>query len=155
MVLVYYNLTRSLAMSRTPPMGANMTPMMKKSGRTVFGVKMGLSPRGQCWCPVSICALHTYCHAFSRCWRNAVSVHLSVLLCSSARAIASASASAIQAYSGAACSWSSWGLRGSGPGWISSRWAPSAGFATCWANPRCSAATGVGVGVSAEVAVVW
>lgn len=24
-------------------MGANMTPTMKKSGRTVFGVKMGLS----------------------------------------------------------------------------------------------------------------
>jgi hypothetical protein len=28
-------------------MGANMTPTIKKSGRTVFGVKMGLSHPGQ------------------------------------------------------------------------------------------------------------
>ena len=67
-------------------MGANMMPTMKKSGRTVFGVRMGLSPRGQCWCSLSMRALHTYCHAFSRCWRNAVSVHASVLLCFSLRA---------------------------------------------------------------------
>lgn len=35
-------------------MGAKMTPTMKKSGSTVLGVRMG-------------------CHAFNRCWRNAVS----------------------------------------------------------------------------------
>jgi hypothetical protein len=71
-----------------------MMPTMKKSGRTVLGVKIGLSPRGQCWSSVSMRALHTYCHALSRCWRNAVSVHPSVLLCSYARATATACASA-------------------------------------------------------------
>jgi hypothetical protein len=35
-----------LAYSRSPPMGANMTPTMKNSGRTVFGVKMGLARAG-------------------------------------------------------------------------------------------------------------
>jgi hypothetical protein len=36
-------LTCALAYKSSPPMGANMTPMMKNSGSTVFGVKMGLS----------------------------------------------------------------------------------------------------------------
>lgn len=37
-------------------MGAKMTPTAKKSGRTVFGVRIG-------------------CHAFSRCCRKALSAH--------------------------------------------------------------------------------
>lgn len=41
------NHTLALAYSSNPPMGANITPTMKNRGRTVFGVKMGLSPRGQ------------------------------------------------------------------------------------------------------------
>lgn len=36
-------------------MGAKRTPMPKKSGMTVLGVRMG-------------------CHAFNRCWRKALSV---------------------------------------------------------------------------------
>jgi hypothetical protein len=36
-------LTFALAYRSSPPIGANMTPTMKNSGRTVFGVKMGLS----------------------------------------------------------------------------------------------------------------
>lgn len=60
-------------------MGANMMPTRKKSGRTVFGVKMGLSRRSQCCCPSTESLwLHTYCHAFNRCCRNAVSARLSV-----------------------------------------------------------------------------
>lgn len=35
-------LTFALAYSSSPPIGANMMPTMKNSGRTVFGVKMGL-----------------------------------------------------------------------------------------------------------------
>jgi hypothetical protein len=30
-------------------MGANIIPTMKKRGRTVFGVRMGLLPRCQFW----------------------------------------------------------------------------------------------------------
>jgi hypothetical protein len=36
-------LTFILAKISSPPMGANMMPMRKKSGSTVFGVRMGLS----------------------------------------------------------------------------------------------------------------
>ena len=50
-------LTRELAYSSSPPMGANMTPTMKKRGRTVFGVKMGLLPRGQ----LPVHAVHVRC----------------------------------------------------------------------------------------------
>lgn len=39
-------MTFSLAYMRSPPMGANMSPTIKNSGRTVFGVKMGLSQVG-------------------------------------------------------------------------------------------------------------
>lgn len=46
--------TCELAYRSSPPMGAKMTPTAKKSGRTVFGVRMG-------------------CQAFSRCCRKAVS----------------------------------------------------------------------------------
>lgn len=57
-------------------MGANITPTMKNRGRTVFGVKMGLS---QCQ-PQSVAepVLPTHCHAFKRCCRNAVSMIPSV-----------------------------------------------------------------------------
>lgn len=34
--------TDALAHNNRPPMGAKMTPTMKKSGRTLFGVRMGL-----------------------------------------------------------------------------------------------------------------
>lgn len=70
-------------------MGANMTPMLKNRGRTVLGVKMGL---GRCFSIVdggwrsrchtsgyrgmSAGARKTYCHAFRRCCRNAVSEEL-------------------------------------------------------------------------------
>ena len=40
-----------------PPMGAKRIPMIKRVGRTAFGVRMG-------------------CHAFRRCWRKAVSIIL-------------------------------------------------------------------------------
>jgi hypothetical protein len=42
-------------MMRRAPMGANMMPMMRSVGRTVFGVRIG-------------------CQAFSRCCLNAVSM---------------------------------------------------------------------------------
>lgn len=99
-----------------------------------------------CGRPVSVAvqqsqaSLHTYCHAFRRCCRKAVSARPSVwppCICACARG-------RFQAYSGVACSSSSCPPRGWGPGWISSRWPPSAVFATFWANPRCSAAVGVG-----------
>ena len=54
--------TVELAHSRTPPMGAKMTPTAKNSGSTVLGVKMG-------------------CHAFSRCCLKALSVHYHQLTC--------------------------------------------------------------------------
>jgi len=59
-------------------MGANMIPMAKKRGRTVFGVKIGLSNDGQRSSTTTV-AEHrksmrgTHCHAFNRCCRNAVS----------------------------------------------------------------------------------
>ena len=36
------NLTIALAHSSNPPMGANIMPTTKKSGSTVFGVRIGL-----------------------------------------------------------------------------------------------------------------
>lgn len=57
-------------------MGAKMMPIEKKSGRTVLGVRIGLVCGQRCvsapweFRPSST----TYCHAFSRCCRNAVSV---------------------------------------------------------------------------------
>jgi len=36
-------LTSELAQSSNPPMGANMMPMAKNSGKTVLGVRIGLS----------------------------------------------------------------------------------------------------------------
>lgn len=38
-------LTTALAYSNPPPIGANIIPIMKKSGRTVFGVRIGLDFR--------------------------------------------------------------------------------------------------------------
>lgn len=35
-------LTVVLAQSKSPPMGANITPIAKKIGSTVFGVRIGL-----------------------------------------------------------------------------------------------------------------
>jgi hypothetical protein len=35
-------LTCALANNNPPPMGANMMPMAKNNGRTVFGVRIGL-----------------------------------------------------------------------------------------------------------------
>lgn len=46
--------TKLLPHTSRPPIGANMTPMMKSVGRTVFGVSIG-------------------CHAFRRCCLKAVS----------------------------------------------------------------------------------
>lgn len=69
-------------------MGAKMTPTMKKSGRTVFGVRMGLQA-GQ-WLGAGVADLPlsvfcTYCHAFKRCCRNAVSVSSSAFFAFCAR----------------------------------------------------------------------
>lgn len=64
--------TRELAQMRTPPMGANITPTMKKRGRTLLGVRIGLR-RSARRSRGSTDTLQTHCHAFSRCWRNAVS----------------------------------------------------------------------------------
>lgn len=41
--LVLAWLTVVLAQSNSPPMGANITPIAKKIGSTVFGVRIGLS----------------------------------------------------------------------------------------------------------------
>ena len=52
-------------------MGANTTPRMKKRGRTVFGVRIGLG--NMSFKPSVSTVGIAYCHALSRCWRNAVS----------------------------------------------------------------------------------
>ena len=52
-------------------MGAKIIPMAKKSGRTVFGVRMGLGSR--CQLDESETKEKSYCHAFNRCCRKAVS----------------------------------------------------------------------------------
>ena len=67
-------LTCELAYSKRPPIGANIIPTMKKRGRTVLGVRIGLRiivqlidvhvssdlepPKG---------LRNTHCHAFKRC----------------------------------------------------------------------------------------
>jgi len=55
-------------------MGANITPMAKKMGRTVFGVRIGLSRKAISKRIHPAEVLYTYCHAFKRCCRNAVSM---------------------------------------------------------------------------------
>ena len=72
-------LTMSLAYSSSPPIGAKMIPTMKKIGKTVLGVRMGLCRLFSRWsagrrCYWSRRSQATYCHAFSRCCRKAVSV---------------------------------------------------------------------------------
>ena len=62
--------TCELAHSNNPPTGAKTIPMIKKRGRTVFGVRMGL---GSLASGVSLIRVH-YCHAFKRCCLKAVSV---------------------------------------------------------------------------------
>ena len=76
--------TIELAHNSNPPMGANKMPTVKKSGSTVFGVRIGLDstqdsrqlpllrPPGR-YRKVAYWRTTTYCHAFSRCCRNAVS----------------------------------------------------------------------------------
>lgn len=54
-------LTRPLPQTSKPPIGAKMTPMMNKVGRTVFGVRIG-------------------CHALRRCCLKAVSREMSAQL---------------------------------------------------------------------------
>lgn len=123
-------------------MGANMMPTTKNKGRTVFGVKMGLSPRGQHrYSGGYIPVVHILPRLQSLLSKRSICTSISIALCA---------LSGVEAYSEVVCSSSSCSPRGSGPGLISSRWPPSAVFATCWANPRCSAAKVVG----AKVAVV-
>lgn len=62
-------------------MGANMMPIEKNRGSTVFGVRMGLVNRSQRSAgflkgdaTLAVGVVAAYCHAFSRCCRNAVSV---------------------------------------------------------------------------------
>jgi hypothetical protein len=62
--------TKELAQRRTPPMGANMTPTIKKRGRTLLGVKIGLEKLAQ---RKDRYIIQSHCHAFNLCWRNAVS----------------------------------------------------------------------------------
>jgi hypothetical protein len=74
LVLILIPLTIALDQSRRPPIGAKTMPTAKKSGRTVFGVSMGLKD-------VNVRSVNlessmsepTYCHAFNLCWRKAVS----------------------------------------------------------------------------------
>lgn len=68
-------LTMALAQSKSPPIGAKMMPTAKKSGRTVLGVSIGLDPGQSMLNPRMSLSLpgSPYCHAFSLCWRNAVS----------------------------------------------------------------------------------
>lgn len=63
-------------------MGANMIPMAKKRGMTVFGVNIGLRTDSKCPSTVAEypkCMGSTHCHAFNRCCRNAVSRNADVL----------------------------------------------------------------------------
>lgn len=67
-------------------MGAKMIPMVKKRGRTVLGVRIGLGSSAIiATCLSSRICQKTYCHAFKRCWRNAVSVEMSASAQSSSR----------------------------------------------------------------------
>ena len=75
--------TCALAHKSRPPMGANMRPTMKKRGRTVFGVRIGLrasevGQHGYPSPPLIGCLMKegggTYCQAFNLCCRKAVSM---------------------------------------------------------------------------------
>ena len=50
-----------------------MIPMMKKRGRTVLGVRIGLEIVSVGCGEAAVLAWSTHCHAFSLCCRNAVS----------------------------------------------------------------------------------
>lgn len=75
--------TSELAQSSRPPMGAKMIPMVKKSGSTVLGVRIGLAcvsvavPGGPQFGLVDRLGRGqedgTHCHAFNRCCLKAVS----------------------------------------------------------------------------------
>lgn len=67
--------TLELAKISSPPRGAKMTPTAKRSGRTVFGVRIGLQARTRSGFVPAREATSTYCQAFSRCCRKAVSAH--------------------------------------------------------------------------------
>lgn len=56
-------------------MGAKMMPIAKKMGRTVLGVKIGLS-RSERLRKAGFGRRGAHCHAFNRCWRNAVSAQV-------------------------------------------------------------------------------
>lgn len=119
----------------SPPMGAKMTPTMKKSGRTVFGVRIGLS---QCQPEFVLefkVSAQTHCHAFRRCCLKAVSV-VALVLPSYAHCSLSVQGSS---YLVASCSWSSSARHGPGPGCLWSRCCPPALFATlCWVRAKRS-----------------
>ena len=71
-------LTWALAHIRIPPRGANMMPTMKKSGKTLFGVRIGLFEERLRSLVIEYNRngkhqSSTHCHAFKRCWRKAVS----------------------------------------------------------------------------------
>ena len=69
------SLTWALAYNRSPPIGANMIPTTKKRGKTVLGVRIGL--RQSVLAGVVrkryLALRTTYCQAFNRCCRKAVS----------------------------------------------------------------------------------
>lgn len=64
--------TSELAHINRPPIGAKMIPMIKKKGNTLLGVKIGLH-KSQRTSLLTVLSWMTYCQAFRRCWRNAVS----------------------------------------------------------------------------------
>ena len=66
--------TCALAHSSRPPIGANIMPTAKKRGRTVLGVRIGLTPSAPTSSlPALSDAIQTYCQAFNLCCRKAVS----------------------------------------------------------------------------------
>ena len=81
---ILFGPTSELAHINSPPIGANIIPTAKKSGRTVFGVRMGLQNTVDQYPEPSMGFSRTspYCHAFNRCCLNAVSALLSACLSS-------------------------------------------------------------------------
>ena len=127
-------------------MGANITPTIKNNGRTVFGVKMGLSQLGKL-----SNALKPRCHILP-CLQSLLPE--SGIFASISMVCQRATRSPGAAYSVAFCSSSSCALRGRGPGSISNRCARPAVMATWQLFPRDSANCG-GDGEKADVVGCW
>jgi hypothetical protein len=115
-------------------MGANITPTMKNSGRTVFGVKMGLSRAGQPWSSAANYRVTLHVLPCFQALLPECRVYTGVII-----ACPRATRPEGVAYSEASCSSSSWFRCGPGPGSISNRCVRPAVFATWQLFPRESA----------------